>query len=189
MTAAASARSASCASTRSRCCRSAATTWPITGPIGWRSVAGRVPGCAHLPGQLVPQERRGQVHVARLRRQQPRHRVDLRALLGRGRRGRNPNRIDARARRARHSGLEGRCGGLDALFAVDPAAWTQEAAAIEEHYARFGSRLPAELAARLEQMKKAIAGRLTAAETRSSPGSDCRPRPVVFAERSAYCIR
>jgi len=35
--------------------------------------------------------------------------------------------------------------------------WTQEAAAIEEHYARFGSRLPAELAARLEQMKKAIA--------------------------------
>ena len=54
-------------------------------------------------------------------------------------------------------GLKVDAAGLDALFAVDPAAWTQEAAAIEEHYARFGSRLPAELAARLEQMKKAIA--------------------------------
>jgi phosphoenolpyruvate carboxykinase (GTP) len=54
-------------------------------------------------------------------------------------------------------GLKVDAAGLDALFAVDPAAWTQEATAIEEHYARFGSRLPAELAARLEQMKKAIA--------------------------------
>ena len=34
------ARSASCAATRSRCCRSAATTWPTTSRTGWRS-AGR----------------------------------------------------------------------------------------------------------------------------------------------------
>jgi phosphoenolpyruvate carboxykinase (GTP) len=45
---------------------------------------------------------------------------------------------------------------MSALFAVDPATWVQEADAIEEHYAKFGSRLPAPLAARLAQMKKAI---------------------------------
>ena len=36
-TAAAAGRSASCAATRWRCCRSAATTWPTTSRTGWRS--------------------------------------------------------------------------------------------------------------------------------------------------------
>jgi phosphoenolpyruvate carboxykinase (GTP) len=54
-------------------------------------------------------------------------------------------------------GLKITTADLDALLAVDPAAWIQEAAAIEEHYAKFGSRLPAGLASRLDQMKKAIA--------------------------------
>jgi GTP-dependent phosphoenolpyruvate carboxykinase len=40
---------------------------------------------------------------------------------------------------------------------VDPAAWAQEAGAIEEHYARFGSKLPDALAAQLKRLKKAIA--------------------------------
>ena len=39
------ARSASSAATRSRCCRSAATTWPTTSPTGCRSAAARVPCC------------------------------------------------------------------------------------------------------------------------------------------------
>ena len=55
------------------------------------------------------------------------------------------------------TGLDISAADLAALFAVDPAAWVAEAAAIEEHYARFGTRLPAALAARLEQMKAAIA--------------------------------
>jgi phosphoenolpyruvate carboxykinase (GTP) len=46
---------------------------------------------------------------------------------------------------------------LATLLSVDPAAWVEEAAAIEEHYARFGSKLPPQLAAQLEQMKRAIA--------------------------------
>ena len=54
-------------------------------------------------------------------------------------------------------GLEIAAADLEALLAVDPAAWVQEAVAIEEHYARFGARLPVELAARLEQMKRAFA--------------------------------
>ena len=55
------------------------------------------------------------------------------------------------------TGLDLGAADLDKLFAVDPAAWTAEADAIAEHYARFGSRLPAALSARLEQMKAAIA--------------------------------
>jgi phosphoenolpyruvate carboxykinase (GTP) len=55
------------------------------------------------------------------------------------------------------SGLKIGPADLDALLAVDRAAWVQEAAAIEEHYAKFGSKLPAELAAQLEKMKKAVA--------------------------------
>jgi phosphoenolpyruvate carboxykinase (GTP) len=47
--------------------------------------------------------------------------------------------------------------GLAELLAVDPTVWAGEAAAIEEHYARFGSKLPPELAARLAAMKQAIA--------------------------------
>jgi phosphoenolpyruvate carboxykinase (GTP) len=55
------------------------------------------------------------------------------------------------------SGLKIGPADLDALLAVDRADWVQEAAAIEEHYAKFGSKLPAELAAQLETMKKAVA--------------------------------
>ena len=55
------------------------------------------------------------------------------------------------------TGLDVTPAQLSALFAIDPATWVQEAEAIEEHYAKFGSRLPAQLAARLAQMKKAIA--------------------------------
>jgi phosphoenolpyruvate carboxykinase (GTP) len=57
-TAAAEGPSASCAATRSRCCRSAATTWRTTSATGSRSAsvcASTAP--AHLPGQLVPQGR------------------------------------------------------------------------------------------------------------------------------------
>jgi len=55
------------------------------------------------------------------------------------------------------TGLDMTPAQVSALFAVDLSAWVQEAAAIEEHYARFGSKLPPALAARLADMKKAIA--------------------------------
>jgi phosphoenolpyruvate carboxykinase (GTP) len=54
------------------------------------------------------------------------------------------------------SGLDVDDATMDALLAVDPAAWVSELAAIEEHYARFGSKLPAPLAVHLEDAKKAI---------------------------------
>jgi phosphoenolpyruvate carboxykinase (GTP) len=55
------------------------------------------------------------------------------------------------------TGLQLGAADMAALMAVDPSAWGQEAVAIEEHYARFGSRLPPQLAARLAQMKAALA--------------------------------
>jgi phosphoenolpyruvate carboxykinase (GTP) len=54
-------------------------------------------------------------------------------------------------------GLDVDPADLAALLAVDPAAWVQETASIEEHYARFGSKLPAQLAARLAELKRQVA--------------------------------
>jgi phosphoenolpyruvate carboxykinase (GTP) len=54
-------------------------------------------------------------------------------------------------------GLQIAAADLDALLAVDPAAWAQEEAAIEEHYAKFGSKLPPELAGRLAELKRRVA--------------------------------
>jgi phosphoenolpyruvate carboxykinase (GTP) len=54
------------------------------------------------------------------------------------------------------TGLDVTPAQLSALFAVDPAAWLAELAAIEEHYSKFGSKLPAPLADHLEHVKKAI---------------------------------
>jgi phosphoenolpyruvate carboxykinase (GTP) len=54
------------------------------------------------------------------------------------------------------TGLDVTPAQMSALFAVDPAAWVQEVAAIEEHYSKFGSKLPAPLADHLEHVKKAI---------------------------------
>jgi phosphoenolpyruvate carboxykinase (GTP) len=55
------------------------------------------------------------------------------------------------------SGLDVTAATLSALLAVDPAAWVQEVAAIEEHYAKFGQKLPAALAARLAELKQQVA--------------------------------
>ena len=49
-------------------------------------------------------------------------------------------------------------GDLAALLAVDPAAWAREIPQLEEHYARFGERLPAELAAHLATLRSRLAG-------------------------------
>jgi phosphoenolpyruvate carboxykinase (GTP) len=54
-------------------------------------------------------------------------------------------------------GLDIDAADLAALLAVDPVAWLQETAAIEQHYARFGARLPAPLAARLVELKRQVA--------------------------------
>ncbi len=53
-------------------------------------------------------------------------------------------------------GLDVSAADLAALLAVDAAAWVQEVDAIEGHYARFGAKLPPQLAARLARLKRAV---------------------------------
>jgi len=48
---------------------------------------------------------------------------------------------------------------MAALLAVDPAAWVAEAEAIEEHYARFGDKLPPALARQLSALKNGVTAR------------------------------
>ncbi len=55
------------------------------------------------------------------------------------------------------AGLDVSEADMSALLAVDLKVWAAEAEAIEQHYARFGARLPAALAARLQDLKKATA--------------------------------
>ncbi len=54
------------------------------------------------------------------------------------------------------SGLDVSEDTMAALLRVDPGDWKAEASAIEEHYAKFGEKLPTALAARLAEMKRAI---------------------------------
>jgi phosphoenolpyruvate carboxykinase (GTP) len=62
----------------------------------------------------------------------------------------SPGALDTR-------GLDIDASDLAALLAVDSAAWLEETAAIEQHYAKFGSRLPAQLAASLAELKRQVA--------------------------------
>ena len=45
---------------------------------------------------------------------------------------------------------------VEKLLSVDVEGWKKEMAMIEEHYAKFGDRLPAELAKQLESIKAAL---------------------------------
>ncbi len=45
---------------------------------------------------------------------------------------------------------------LESILKVDKEVWTKEAAEIEEHYKKFGDKLPEELKAQLENLKNAL---------------------------------
>ena len=45
---------------------------------------------------------------------------------------------------------------LRSILAVDKDIWTKEAAEIEEHYKKFGDKLPAQLREQLENLKAAL---------------------------------
>ena len=148
-----------CASTRWRCCRSAATTSPTTSPTGWRSERHTDP--ANLPkiffvnwfrrddGRPLP--------VARLRREQPRAQVGLRAgRTATPRRstppiGRLPTRDVARHDRARHR----RPPTWRRCSSVDVEGWHAAIPQIREHYAQFGDRLPAQLQMAVDTLEAA----------------------------------
>jgi phosphoenolpyruvate carboxykinase (GTP) len=56
------------------------------------------------------------------------------------------------------SGLDVSEADMEELLKVDKAEWLKEVASIREHYAKFGDRLPKELAAQLEALEKRLQG-------------------------------
>ena len=56
------------------------------------------------------------------------------------------------------TGLDITTADMAALLSVDLKVWAAEAEAIDEHYARFGAKLPAALAGQLSQLKSRVAG-------------------------------
>jgi phosphoenolpyruvate carboxykinase (GTP) len=55
------------------------------------------------------------------------------------------------------SGLDLAEGALDELLSVDIEGWRQELPLIEEHYAKFGDRLPADLREQLDELERRLA--------------------------------
>jgi len=56
------------------------------------------------------------------------------------------------------SGLDLSEGAVAALLAVDEDEWRREIPLIEEHYAKFGDRIPEELHDQLQDLEKRIVG-------------------------------
>jgi phosphoenolpyruvate carboxykinase (GTP) len=53
-------------------------------------------------------------------------------------------------------GLELDDGVIERLLTVDPAAWREEIPSIEDHFATFGDRLPADLVDELEELRRRL---------------------------------
>ena len=97
--------------------------------------------------QLVPQGRRRTLAVARLRREQPRARVGLRARRRSRRRRRDADRLraDDRARSTSRASTSQR-RDMTELLTVHDEEWRREVPRIREHFAQFGDRLPPQAA-------------------------------------------
>ena len=108
--------------------------------------------------QLVPQGRRRQVPVARLRREQPRARVGLPPLRRRRRGDRDADRARPRRRRPRHRRASTSTPrAVEQLLTVDEAAVKAELPQVREHLEKFGSDLPGTLRDELEKLEARLA--------------------------------
>ena len=117
--------------------------------------ARRVQAAEDLPGQLVPQRRRGRLlPVARLRRQRPRAQVG-RGAPRRHRAGRrDPGRPRAASGAIDTTGLDMTDEQVAKALAVNVDEWRdQELPLIEEWFAKFGDKLPTQLADELATLK------------------------------------
>ena len=127
----------------------------------WLRIGAEAPDRDALPEdllrQLVPQGRRRQVPLARLRRELPRARVDLQP---RHRQGRRPS-----TRRSASvptldaidiDGLDVTPEHMEELLRVDTEGWRAEVPLIREYYAQFGDRLPAALAEQVDTLEQRL---------------------------------
>ena len=103
--------------------------------------------------QLVPPRRRRPLPVARLRREQPGAEVGLRAGQRRRRGRRDADRPAADARGARHRAAStSPTTTSPTLLSIDAEGWREAVPQIREHYAQFGSDLPASLTVALDTL-------------------------------------
>ena len=117
----------------------------------------RRPDAADLLRQLVPQGRRRQVPLARVRREQPRARVGLPPLRRRGRDGRDADRPGAGRGRARTpTGSRSPTRRCASCSPSTPTRSRPSCPQVEEYLAQFGDQLPAEIGAQLEALKQRL---------------------------------
>ena len=153
-------RSATCAATRSRCCRSAATTWATTSRTG--STIGETADDDKLPKLFYVNWFRKDADGKFL---WPGYGENSRVLAWVFDRcadaaaahdtaiGRAPDR----RRAARPTGSRSRPARSTSCLSVDEDAWRAELPLIEEHYALFGDRLPQALHDELDALAKRLA--------------------------------
>ena len=124
----------------------------------WIEMGRKVPvPAADLPGELVPQERRGQVHLAGLRREHARAQVDRRA-----RRGHRRRRAHRLGYVPRHKDIDWQ--GLDsfgadkylAISSIDKPMWQQELPLHRELFDKLGERLPGVIRQRFEALSETL---------------------------------
>ena len=150
--------------------------------------------------QLVPPRRRRTLPVARLRREQPRAEVGVRA--GRRRRPTPSRRRSACCRRPAAStptGLSISDDDLDALLSVDAAGWSDAIPQIREHYAQFDGKMPAQLSMALDALERTArlisTGRVgyrtwpTSIARIPRPAMNRLPRPYSRYSRCFICTR
>ena len=151
------ARSASCASTRWRCCRSAATTWPTTSGTGWSwgvSTRTRCRGSSSSTGSArTPRATSSGPDSARTAACSSGSSAAATATSAPWRR----RSATCRAPRTLNTdGLQLAEGELEHLLEVDLDELGQQLPQVEEHLARFGDRLPAELQSQLDALKQRL---------------------------------
>ena len=152
------ARSASCAATRSRCCRSAATTWATTSPTGSSRVAARGLSCrasSTSTGSARTSSRASSCGRATARTRACSSGSSAAATTPSTR----PRRRSGSCRRSDAldiDGLEISREDVEELLHVDPEEWKPEIEPIREFFAKFGDKLPAELTRQLDALEERL---------------------------------
>ena len=151
------ARWASCASTRWRCCRSAATTWPTTSPTGWRSASARARCCRRSSTST------GSARTRTASFLWPGFGENSRVIEWVFRRcdddaeaEETPIGLVPAAGALNTEGLDVSEEAMAELLRVDPEQFKAQLPQVREHYARFGDDLPDELRRQLEALEERL---------------------------------
>ena len=147
--------SASCAATRSRCCRSAATTWATTWPTGCASARPGTPMPCRASSRSTGSA--ATTTAASCGRGSARTRACSRGSTAAARERPRPSTPRSASCRHRASSTRGASTSptprSPSCSRSTPTAWRAEVPLIEEHLAQFGDRLPGALRAELDELR------------------------------------